>query len=124
MAYYSVESRDQTFVKNYRFLSFSKNMSKFIGKNLSENLSNKYCQKLLDHTKKPAIDAIKTVSKKWIKKIAEATGDLAGNKIADKITKYSSQNNSDIRTRRKINRNNKKNIYPLNKDSRLLITWD
>ena len=34
-------------------------------------------------------DAIKTVSKRAIQKTAEATGDLIGNKIADKITRVS-----------------------------------
>ena len=32
-------------------------------------------------------DTLKTASKRGIQKIAEATGDLIGNKIADKITK-------------------------------------
>ena len=39
---------------------------------------NKYCKKLTD--------TAKTVSKKVVQKTAEATGDLNGNKIADKIT--------------------------------------
>ena len=33
---------------------------------------------------KSATDAIKTTSKRAIQKTAEATGDLVGNKIADK----------------------------------------
>ena len=35
---------------------------------------------------KAGIDAAKTASKRVVQKIAEATGDLIGNKIADKIT--------------------------------------
>ena len=35
--------------------------------------------------KKSAADAIKTASKRVIQKTAEATGDLIGNKVADKI---------------------------------------
>ena len=35
---------------------------------------------------KTAIDAAKTASKRVIQKTPEATGDLIGNKIADKIT--------------------------------------
>ena len=38
----------------------------------------------MDTVKK--IDATKTTSKRVVQKTAEATGDLAGNKIADKIT--------------------------------------
>ena len=36
MAKYSVQLRDQIFVKGYGFLSFSENMSKNIGKNISK----------------------------------------------------------------------------------------
>ena len=53
------------------------------------NLSNKYGQKLFDSGKKSTMDAIKIVSKRAIQKTAEATGDLIGNKIADKITNTS-----------------------------------
>ena len=49
-------------------------------------MSNKYSQKLVDTAKKSATDAIKTASIRAIQKTAEATGDLIGNKIADKIT--------------------------------------
>ena len=41
---------------------------------------------------KIAADAIKTASKRAIQKTAEATGDLVGNKIADKITIVSKKN--------------------------------
>ena len=39
--------------------------------------------------KKPTTAAIKTTSKRAIQKTAETTGDLIGNKIADKITSVS-----------------------------------
>ena len=70
-------------MKDYGFLSFAKNVGK--------NISNKYSQKLFDCAKKSATDAIKTVSKGAIQKTAEATGDLIGNKIADKITSTSTE---------------------------------
>ena len=82
---YLIEPRDRIYVKGYGFLSFAKNMGK--------SLSNKYSQKLLDSAKKSTADAIKTASKKEIQKIAEATGDLVDNKIADKITSVSKKNN-------------------------------
>ena len=75
---YSIEPRDRIYVKGYGFLSFAKNMGK--------SLSNKYGQKRLDSAKKYATDAIKATSKRAIQKKAEATGDLIGNKIADKIS--------------------------------------
>ena len=43
-------------------------------------------KKLMDTATKAGIDAAKTSSKRVIQKTAEATGDLIGNKIADKIT--------------------------------------
>ena len=70
------------------FLSFAKN----IGKNETEvakSMSNKYSQKLFDSAKKSITDAMKTASKIAIQKPVEATGDLIGNKIADKITSIS-----------------------------------
>ena len=78
---YSIEPTDRIYVKRSGFLYFAKNMGK--------SLSNKYGQKLLDSAKKSTTDAIKTASKKAIQKTAEATDDLIGNKIADKITSVS-----------------------------------
>ena len=78
---YSIEPRDRTYVKEYGFLSFAKNMGK--------GLSNKYGQKLLDSTKKSTTDAIKTASTRAIQKTAEATGNLIGSKIADKVASVS-----------------------------------
>ena len=52
--------------------------------------SQKYYQfshnshKPLDRAKKSTTDSINTASKRAIKKAAEVTGDLIGNKIADK----------------------------------------
>ena len=72
---------------------------KIWAKTISKNLSSKHSQKLLDHAKKSATDALKTSSKRALQTTAEATGDLIGNKIADKITKVSrtsSQNSIGI----------------------------
>ena len=60
-------------------MSFAKNMGKDIGKNISKNVSGKYSQKLLDHAKQSTTDALKTTSKRVIRKTAEATDDLIGN---------------------------------------------
>ena len=89
MARYSVQPSDRIFVKSYGFLSFAKNMGENIGKNISKNLIGKYGQKSLDHAKQSATDAIKTCSKRVIQKTAEATGDLIGNKTANRIIKLS-----------------------------------
>ena len=68
MTQYSVQLRDRRFVKCYGFLSFAKNIGKNIGKNISKNLNGKYSQKHLDHAKQSATDALKTTSKRAIKK--------------------------------------------------------
>ena len=60
-----------------------------MGRNIRKELSIKYSQKLLDHAKQSATDALKTSSKRVIQKIAEATVDLNGNKIANNIKKDS-----------------------------------
>ena len=57
---YSVQPRDQVFVKGYGFLSFAKNISWNIGK----NVSSKYTQDLLDHVKQSATDTLKLLQKK------------------------------------------------------------
>ena len=62
-------------------------MDKNIGKNKSKILSGEYKRKILDHAKKSATDAFKTTWKRVIEQTADATDDLIGNKIADKITK-------------------------------------
>ena len=77
----------RAYVKGYGFMSFAKSMS------------NKYGQEFVDTAKKSATDAINIASKRAIQKAAEATGDLVGNKTADKITsvsnKKSNNNNSN-----------------------------
>ena len=58
--------------------------------------SYKYDQKILDSAKNSATDAIKTASKRAINKTARATGDLIGNKIADRITSASRKSNKRL----------------------------
>ena len=74
---YSIEPRERRYVKGYGFLSFAR------------DLNNKCGQKLVDSAKKSATDTFKIASKRAIQKTAEATGDLVGNTIANKITSIS-----------------------------------
>ena len=46
----------------------------------------------MDNVTKKGIDAAETASKRVVQKGAEATGDLIGNKIADKITSLGKSN--------------------------------
>ena len=71
---YSVEPKFRKYVKGYDLSSFAK------------RFGNKYGKKLMDTATKTGIDAAETTSKRIVQKTAEATGDLIGNKIADKIT--------------------------------------
>ena len=47
---------------------------------------DKYGKKLMDTATKIGTDAARTAPKRVVQKTAEATGDVIGNKIADKIT--------------------------------------
>ena len=71
---YSLEPSYRKYVKGYGILSFAR------------KVGDKYSKKLMDTATKTGIDAAKTASKRVVQKAAEATGDLIGNKIADKIT--------------------------------------
>ena len=51
----------------------------------ARKFGDKYGKKIMDTATKTGIDAVKTTSKRPVQKIAEATGDLTGNKIADQI---------------------------------------
>ena len=53
---------------------------------LQENLEINIEKKLMDTATKTGLDAAKTASKSVVQKNEEATGDLIGNKKADKIT--------------------------------------
>ena len=70
---YSTNPRFRKYVKGYGFLSFAK------------EIGNKYGKKLMDTATKTGMDASKIPSKRVVQKTAEATVDLIGNKIADKI---------------------------------------
>ena len=82
---YSIEPRERRYAKGYGFLSFARNIGTHATK-FAKDLNNKYGQKLFDSAKKSATYAFKIASKRRIQNTAEATGDLAGNTIANKIT--------------------------------------
>ena len=73
---------------------------------MGKSLSNKYSQKLIDSAKKSTTDAIKTASERVIQKTSEATGDLIGNKIADRITSVSKKPNNNNTNNNNNNNNN------------------
>ena len=74
---YSLEPSYRKYVQGQGFMSFAK------------NIGNKYGNKLLDNSISAGKDFAKIAGKKVLTKSAEATGDMIGNKIADRITKSS-----------------------------------
>ena len=74
---YTLEPRTRKYIEGYGFLSFAKRFGDKCGK------------KLMDTATKTGIEAAKTASKRVVPNGTEATGDLIGNKIADKITSAS-----------------------------------
>ena len=80
---YSIEPRERRFVKGYGFMSFAR------------NFSDKYSKSLMDKGIDLSKTFAKTAGKKILKERAKATGDLIGNKIADKITSVSKKSQSD-----------------------------
>ena len=62
----------------------------------------------MDTTTKTGMDAAKTASKRVVQKTAEATGDLIGNKIADKITLID-------KPKEKGTKKNRRNLYSTRK---------
>ena len=63
---------------------------------MGKYLRYKYGQKLLNSAEKSTTDVIKTASKRAIQKTAEATCDLIGHKIADKITSISKKSTKEL----------------------------
>ena len=80
---YSAEPKYRKYVQGYEFLSFAR------------RLGDKYGKKLMDTATKIGIDTAKTASTRVVKKTAETTGDLVGNKIADQITSLGKTKNKE-----------------------------
>ena len=101
---YSTEPEFRKYVKGHGFLSFTR------------TFGDKYGKKLIDTATKTGIDTAKTASKRLVQTTAEATGDLIGNKIAEKLLYQAKQ-----RVKKKKIKD-KKFKYHQKKDSKLLMT--
>ena len=100
---YSIEPRERRYVKAYGFMSFAR------------NFSDKYSKSLMDKGIDLSKTFAKTAGKKILKETAKATGHLTGNNIADKITEKP-HNEDEL-----IMEYQKKDIFPLKKDKKLLM---
>ena len=63
---------------------------------LQKNLVTNAVKEIMDTATKTGKDAAKTASKREVQKTAEATGDLIGNKKADKITSIGKPKEKEI----------------------------
>ena len=73
-------------------MSFAKNIGNKCGRKIfdkSIDASNKYGRKILDKSIDASKDFTKIAGKKVLHKSAEATGEMIGNKVPDRITKSS-----------------------------------
>ena len=77
-------------------MSFAKNIGNKYGRKIfhksidvGKKMSNKCGRKILDKSMDAGKNFAKIAGKKVLHKSAEATGDMIGNKIADRITKSS-----------------------------------
>ena len=87
---YSLEPSYRRYVQGQGFMSFAKNIGNEYGKKIfdkSMDVSKKYGNKLLDNSLSAGKDFAKIAGKRMLTKSAEETGDLIGNKIADRITR-------------------------------------
>ena len=94
-------------------------------KSIGKNLSSKYSQKLLEHAKQSATDALKTTSEKAIQKTVEANGGLIDNTIVNKITKALKESPKIFQRQLEVEQKNlKKDIYLQKKNCILLVKED
>ena len=91
---YSLEPHYRRYVQGQGFMSFARNIGKKYGRKIfdksldvGKSMKKNYGKKILDNSLSAGNDFAKIAGKKVLTKSAEATGDLIGNKIADRITK-------------------------------------
>ena len=93
---YSLEPSYRRYVQGQGCMSFTKNIGNKYGRKLFnksidvvKKMSDKYGRKILDKSMDAGKDFAKIAGKKVLHKSAEATGEMIGNKITDRITKSS-----------------------------------
>ena len=107
--HYSIEPRERRYVKGYYLLSFAR------------NFGNKYGKMLMNAAIKTGKDFATIAGKKIVHKSAEATGDLIGNKIADKITSASKKSQNEEIQSDEVNNEIPKERYISPKERRKII---
>ena len=121
---YSIEPRERRYVKGYGFMSFARNFGNKYGKKLMntvKNFNSKYGKKVTDTAIKTGKDFATIDGKKIVHKSPEATGDLIGNEIADKITSASKKSHNEEIQSNEVNNEIPKERYISPKERQKLI---
>ena len=91
---YSLEPSYRKYVHGHGCMSFARNIGNNYGKKIfdksidvGKSMKKRYGKTILDQNIDAGKDFAKIAGKKVLTKSAEATGDLIGNKIADRINK-------------------------------------
>ena len=122
---YSLEPRYRRYVQGQRFISFARNIGNKYGRktfdksiDVGKSMRKKSGKKILDKSINAGKDFAKIVGKKVLIKSAEATGNLIGNKIADRITK--SNRNKDQKEDDRIMEEIQELIIPSEKGEQII----
>ena len=109
-------------------MSFARNFGNKYGKKLMNtaiktgtNFNSKYGKKLTDTAIKTGKDFATIAGKKIVHKTAEATGDLIGNKIVDKITSASKKSQNEEIQSNEVNNEIPKERYISQKETPKII---
>ena len=122
---FSLEPNYTRYVQGQGFMSFARNIGNKYGKKIfdksvdvGKSMKKKYGKKILDNSLSAGKDFAKIAGKKVLTKSAEATGDLIGNKIADRITK--SDRNKEQKEDDRINEETQELIIPPEKRKQII----
>ena len=118
---YSLEPSYRKYVQGQGFMSFAKNIGNKYGRKIfdkSIDVGKKYGKKLLDNSISAGKDFAEIAGKKVLTKSAEATEDMIGNEIADRITK--STRNKDQKEDDRIMEETQELIIPPEKREQII----
>ena len=122
---YSLEPSYRRYVQGQGFMSFAKNIGNKYGRKIfyksidvGKSMKKKYGKKILDNSLSAGKNFAKIAGKKVLTISAEATGDLIGNTIADRITKRT--RNKAQKENNRIMEETQELIIPLEKREQII----
>ena len=121
----SLEPRYRRYVQGQGFMSFARNIGKKYGKKIfdksidvGKSMKKRYGKKILDKSIDAGKEFAKIAGKKVLTKSAEATGDLIGNKMADRTTR--SSRNKEQKEDDRIMEDTQELIFPPEKREQII----